>query len=107
MAKILFEGIDIRDIEVTPNGDVIKRKKKEETETPKLEFNDADFYLLENEIKLVKKLHRDRINFYEENIRYYETTPNRVKACKILEDLENDAVKQLYQMMEDILNKAK
>lgn len=105
MEKILFEGIDIRDIEVTPNGGVIKRKNKEET--PKLEFNDADFYLLENEIKLVKKLHKDRIKFYEENIRYYETTPNRVQACKILEDLENDAMKQLYQMMEDILNKAK
>lgn len=104
MAKILFEGIDIRDIEVTPNGGVIKRKKEE---TPKLEFNDADFYLLENEIKLVKKLHRDRINFYEENIRNYETSPNRIKASKILEDLESDAVKQLYQMMEDILNKAK
>ena len=105
MAKILFEGIDIRDIEVTPNGDIIKRKNKEET--PKLEFNDADFYLLENEIKLVKKLHRDRINFYEENIRNYETTPNRIRANNILEDLESDAVKQLYQMMEDILNKAK
>ena len=105
MAKILFEGIDIRDIEVTPNGGVIKRKNKEET--PKLEFNDADFYLLESEIKLVKKLHRDRINFYEENIRNYETTPNRIRASKILEDLENDAVKQLYQMMEDILNKEK
>lgn len=105
MAKILFEGIDIRDIEVTPNGGVIKRKNKEET--PKLEFNDADFYLLESEIKLVKKLHRDRINFYEENIRNYETTPNRIRASKILEDLENDAVKQLYQMMEDILNKVK
>ena len=105
MAKILFEGIDIRNIEVTPNGDIIKRKNKEET--PKLEFNDADFYLLENEIKLVKKLHRDRINFYEENIRNYETSPNRIRASKILEDLESDAVKQLYQMMEDILNKAK
>ena len=105
MAKILFEGIDIRDIEVTPNGGVIKRKNKEET--PKLEFNDADFYLLESEIKLVKKLHRDRINFYEENIRNYETTTNRIRASKILEDLENDAVKQLYQMMEDILNKVK
>ena len=105
MAKILFEGIDNRDIEEITTYGIIKRKKKEET--PKLEFNDADFYLLENEIKLVKKLHRDRIKFYEENIRYYETTPNRIKACKILEDLESDAVKQLYQMMEDILNKAK
>lgn len=105
MAKILFEGIDIRDIEVTPNGGIIKREKKEET--PKLEFNDADFYLLETEINSVRKLHKDRIKFYEENIRYYETTPNRVQACKILEDLENDAMKQLYQMMEDILNKAK
>ena len=105
MTKILFEGIDNRDIEEITRYGIIKRKKKEET--PKLEFNDADFYLLENEIKLVKKLHRDRIKFYEENIRYYETTPNRVKACKILEDLENDAMKQLHQMMEDILNKAK
>lgn len=105
MSKILFEGIDNRDIdEITLYG-IIKRKKKEET--PKLEFNDADFYLLENEINIVRKLHKDRIKFYEENIRYYETTPNRVKACKILENLENDAVKQLYQMMEDILNKAK
>lgn len=104
MAKILFEGIDNRDIEEITTYGIIKRKKKE---TPKLEFNDADFYLLENEIKLVKKLHRDRIKFYEENIKYYETTPNRVKASKILEDLENDAMKQLYQMMEDILNKAK
>ena len=104
MAKILFEGIDNRDIEEITTYGIIKRKKKE---TPKLEFNDADFYLLENEIKLVKKLHRDRIKFYEENIRYYETTPNRIKASKILEDLENDAMKQLYQMMEDILNKAK
>ena len=104
MAKILFEGIDNRDIEEITTYGIIKRKKKE---TPKLEFNDADFYLLENEIKLVKKLHRDRIKFYEENIRYYETTPNRVRASKILEDLENDAMKQLYQMMEDILNKAK
>ena len=104
MAKILFEGIDIRDNEVTPNGGIIKREKKEETP---LEFNDVDFYLLENEIKLVKKLHRDRINFYEENIRNYETSPNRISASKILEDLESDAVKQLYQMMEDILNKAK
>ena len=104
MAKILFEGIDNRDIEEITTYGIIKRKKKE---TPKLEFNDADFYLLENEIKLVKKLHRDRIKFYEENIKYYETTPNRVKASKILEDLEDDAMKQLYQMMEDILNKAK
>lgn len=104
MAKILFEGIDNRDIEEITTYGIIKRKKKE---TPKLEFNDADFYLLENEIKLVKKLHRDRIKFYEENIRYYETTPNRIKASKVLEDLENDAMKQLYQMMEDILNKAK
>ena len=104
MAKILFEGIDNRDIEEITTYRIIKRKKKE---TPKLEFNDADFYLLENEIKLVKKLHRDRIKFYEENIKYYETTPNRVRASKILEDLENDAMKQLYQMMEDILNKAK
>ena len=104
MAKILFEGIDNRDIEEITTYGIIKRKKKE---TPKLEFNDADFYLLENEIKLVKKLHRDRIKFYEENIKYYETTPNRVKASKVLEDLESDAVKQLYQMMEDILNKAK
>ena len=104
MAKILFEGIDNRDIEEITTYGIIKRKKKE---TPKLEFNDADFYLLENEIKLVKKLHRDRIKFYEENIRYYETTPNRIKASKVLEDLESDAVKQLYQMMEDILNKAK
>ena len=104
MAKILFEGIDNRDIEEITTYGIIKRKKKE---TPKLEFNDADFYLLENEIKLVKKLHRDRIKFYEENIKYYETTPNRVRASKILEDLENDAMKQLYQMMEDILNKAK
>lgn len=107
MAKILFEGIDIRDIEVTPNGGIIKREKKEETPKPKLEFNDADFYLLESEINIVRKLHKDRIKFYEENIRYYETTPNRVQACKILEDLENDAMKQLHQMMEDILNKAK
>ena len=104
MAKILFEGIDNRDIEEITTYGIIKRKKKE---TPKLEFNDADFYLLENEIKLVKKLHRDRIKFYEENIKYYETTPNRIKASKVLEDLENDAMKQLYQMMEDILNKAK
>lgn len=104
MTKILFEGIDNRDIEEITTYGIIKRKKKE---TPKLEFNDADFYLLENEIKLVKKLHRDRIKFYEENIKYYETTPNRVRASKILEDLENDAMKQLYQMMEDILNKAK
>lgn len=104
MEKILFEGIDNRDIEEITTYGIIKRKKKE---TPKLEFNDADFYLLENEIKLVKKLHRDRIKFYEENIKYYETTPNRVRASKILEDLENDAMKQLYQMMEDILNKAK
>ena len=104
MAKILFEGIDNRDIEEITTYGIIKRKKQE---TPKLEFNDADFYLLENEIKLVKKLHRDRIKFYEENIKYYETTPNRVRASKILEDLENDAMKQLYQMMEDILNKAK
>ena len=104
MAKILFEGIDNRDIEEITTYGIIKRKKKK---TPKLEFNDADFYLLENEIKLVKKLHRDRIKFYEENIKYYETTPNRVRASKILEDLENDAMKQLYQMMEDILNKAK
>lgn len=64
MAKILFEGIDIRDIEVTPNGGIIKREKKEET--PKLEFNDADFYLLESEINIVRKLHKDRIKFYEE-----------------------------------------
>ena len=104
MAKILFEGIDNRDIEEITTYGIIKRKQ---TETPKLEFNDADFYLVENEIKLVKKLHRDRIKFYEENIKYYETTPNGVKASKILEDLENDAMKQLYQMMEDILNKAK
>ena len=104
MAKILFEGIDNRNIEEITTYGIIKRKK---TIPKKLEFNDADFYLLENEIKLVKKLHRDRIKFYEENIKYYETTPNRVKASKILEDLENDAMKQLYQMMEDILNKAK
>ena len=71
MTKILFEGIDNRDIEEITTYGIIKRKKKE---TPKLEFNDADFYLLENEIKLVKKLHRDRIKFYEENIKYYETT---------------------------------
>ena len=104
MKKSLFGRIDKRDIEEITTYGIIKRKKKE---TPKLEFNDADFYLLENEIKLVKKLHRDRIKFYEENIKYYETTPNRVKASKVLDDLENDAMKQLYQMMEDILNKAK
>lgn len=104
MSKILFEGIDNRDNdEITLYG-IIKRKK---TIPKKLEFNDADFYLLETKINIVRKLHKDRIKFYEENIRYYETTPNRVKACKILEDLENDAMKQLYQMMEDILNKAK
>lgn len=104
MAKILFEGIDNRDNdEITLYG-IIKRKK---TIPKKLEFNDADFYLLETEINIVRKLHKDRIKFYEENIRYYETTPNRVQACKILEDLENDAMKQLHQMMEDILNKAK
>ena len=104
MSKILFEGIDNRDNdEITLYG-IIKRKK---TITKKLEFNDADFYLLETEINIVRKLHKDRIKFYEENIRYYETTPNRVQACKILEDLENDAMKQLHQMMEDILNKAK
>lgn len=105
MAKILFEEIDNRDIEEITTYGIIKRKKKEET--PKLEFNDADFYLLENEINIVRKLHKDRIKFYEENIRYYETTTNRIRASKILEDLESDAVKQLYQMMEDILNKAK
>lgn len=104
MSKNLFEGIDNRDNdEITLYG-IIKRKK---TIPKKLEFNDADFYLLENEINIVRKLHKDRIKFYEENIRYYETTPNRVQACKILEDLENDAMKQLHQMMEDILNKAK
>lgn len=104
MSKILFEGIDNRDNdEITLYG-IIKRKK---TIPKKLEFNDADFYLLETEINIVRKLHKDRIKFYEENIRYYETTPNRVQACKILEDLENDAMKQLHQMMEDILNKAK
>ena len=104
MSKILFEGIDNRDNdEITLYG-IIKRKK---TIPKKLEFIDADFYLLENEINIVRKLHKDRIKFYEENIRYYETTPNRVQACKILEDLENDAMKQLHQMMEDILNKAK
>ena len=104
MYKILFEGIDNRDNdEITLYG-IIKRKK---TIPKKLEFNDADFYLLETEINIVRKLHKDRIKFYEENIRYYETTPNRVQACKILEDLENDAMKQLHQMMEDILNKAK
>lgn len=104
MSKILFEGIDNRDNdEITLYG-IIKRKK---TIPKKLEFNDADFYLLESEINIVRKLHKDRIKFYEENIRYYETTPNRVQACKILEDLENDAMKQLHQMMEDILNKAK
>lgn len=104
MSKILFEGIDNRDNdEITLYG-IIKRKK---TIPKKLEFNDADFYLLETKINIVRKLHKDRIKFYEENIRYYETTPNRVKACKILEDLENDAMKQLHQMMEDILNKAK
>ena len=104
MAKILFEGIDNRDNdEITLYG-IIKRKK---TIPKKLEFNDADFYLLETEINIVRKLQKDIIKFYEENIRYYETTPNRVQACKILEDLENDAMKQLHQMMEDILNKAK
>lgn len=104
MSKILSEGIDNRDIdEITLYG-IIKRKK---TIPKKLEFNDADFYLLESEINIVRKLHKDRIKFYEENIRYYETTPNRIRANKILEDLESDAVKQLYQMMEDILNKAK
>lgn len=104
MSKNLFKGIDNRDNdEITLYG-IIKRKK---TIPKKLEFNDADFYLLESEINIVRKLHKDRIKFYEENIRYYETTPNRVQACKILEDLENDAMKQLYQMMEDILNKAK
>ena len=104
MSKILFEGIDNRDNdEITLYG-IIKRKK---TIPKKLEFNDADFYLLETEINIVRKLHKDRIKFYEENIRYYETTPNRVQSCKILEDLENDAMKQLHQMMEDILNKAK
>ena len=104
MSKILFEGIDNRDNdEITLYG-IIKRKK---TIPKKLEFNDADFYLLETEINIVRKLHKDRIKFYEENIRYYETTPNRVQACKILEYLENDAMKQLHQMMEDILNKAK
>ena len=104
MSKILSEGIDNRDIdEITLYG-IIKRKK---TIPKKLEFNDADFYLLESEINIVRKLHKDRIKFYEENIRYYERTPNRVQACKILEDLENDAMKQLHQMMEDILNKAK
>lgn len=104
MSKNLFEGIDNRNNdEITLYG-IIKRKK---TIPKKLEFNDADFYLLESEINIVRKLHKDRIKFYEENIRYYKTTPNRVKACKILEDLENDAMKQLHQMMEDILNKAK
>ena len=104
MSKILFEGIDNRDNdEITLYGIIIRKK----TIPKKLEFNDADFYLLETEINIVRKLHKDRIKFYEENIRYYETTPNRVQACKILEDLENDAMKQLHQMMEDILNKAK
>ena len=104
MSKNLFEGIDNRDNdEITLYG-IIKRKK---TIPKKLEFNDADFYLLESEINIVRKLHKDRIKFYEENIRYYETTPNRIRASKILEELESDGVKQLYQMMEDILNKAK
>lgn len=105
MAKILFEGIDIRDIEVTPNG-VIKGKKKEET-LNLFEFNDIDYFILENEIKLVRQLHKKRIQFYEENILGQTPTRNKVQAMLVLRDIERDAVKKLHWMMEDILNKAK
>lgn len=105
MAKILFEGIDIRDIEVTPNG-VIKRKKKEET-LNLFEFNDIDYFLLENEIKLVRQLHKKRIQFYEENILGQTPTRNKVQTMLVLRDIERDAVKELHGMMEDILNKTK
>lgn len=104
MAKILFEGIDICDIEVT-NG-VIKKKKKEET-LNLFEFNDIDYYLLENEIKLVRQLHQKRIEFYEKNILDQPLTRNKVQACLVLRDIERDTVKGLHQMMEDILNKTK
>lgn len=103
MAKILFEGID-RDIEVT-NG-VIKKKKKEET-LNLFDFNDIDYYLLENEIKLVLQLHKKRIQFYEENILGQTPTRNKVQAMLVLRDIERDAVKELHGIMEDILNKTK
>lgn len=103
MAKILFEGIDIRDVEVTPNG-VIKKKE----EIPEIfDFNDIDYYLLENEIKLVRQLHNNRLKFYEENIIGQPLTRTKVQACLVLKDIESDAVKGLHQMMEDILNKTK
>lgn len=105
MTKILFEGINIRDIEVTPNG-VIKKKKKEKI--PEIfDFNDIDYYLLENEIKLVRQLHNNRLRFYEENIIGQPLTRTKVQACLVLRDIERDAVKGLHQMMEDILDKTK
>lgn len=96
MEKILFEGIVAGDVNA---------KKKEET-LNLFEFNDIDYFLLENEIKLVRQLHKKRIQFYEENILGQTLTRNKVQAMLVLRDIECDAVKELHGMMEDILNKA-
>lgn len=97
MEKILFEGIVAGDVNA---------KKKEET-LNLFEFNDIDYFLLENEIKLVRQLHKKRIQFYEENILGQTLTRNKVQAMLVPRDIECDAVKELHGMMEDILNKAK